>query len=420
MHPQTLLSILVGAAVAAGGILQGLQWKNAAATAAEDDLQGQITSLENELGMLKRENESLRSLAQGGGEIKVPNELIGFIEKAFGFEFRSSPVVHQIAGEELRDRVTASIESRFPPNSLDHRQKAWALMGLLTPDDRFAPQLSAMRSLGARSWFDDQTGEGWVTDRFDANSVPDQSALIRVLGRILIHQNYPPPPGYPGDDASHAREALHHGAAMAVENRFLARQAVGIGFTGVQTDSGARDLLESLPVFVKGIATFPSLLGTPRAERLMDQEELLQYLHKSPQLTSWFFPESEDLEIAPIELPESPHELVVDESAGMLGIQLWLQTLDPELTQLARSWRGDRYHLTAKNDIAFDLVWDIRMENEASASELLELGLAMAGALAMAETDPKPGETITGPDGRQLSVSQPSPDTVRFSNTSPE
>ncbi|MFC7338244.1 hypothetical protein ACFQY0_13705 [Haloferula chungangensis] len=420
MHPQTLLSLLVGAAVAAGGILQGLQWKNAAAAAADNDLQGQIIALGNEVDMLKRENESLRSLAQGGGEIKVPNELIGFVENAFGFEFRSSPVVHQIAGEELRDRVTASIESRYPPNSLDHRQQAWALMGLLTPDDRFAPQLSAMRSLGARSWFDDQTGEGWVTDRFDEASVPDQSALVRILGRILIHQNYPPTPGYPGDEAANAREALHHGAAMAVENRFLARQAVGIGFTGVQADSGARDLLESLPIFVKGIATFPSLLGTPRAERLMDQEELLFHLHKSPHRTSWFFPDSEDLEVAAIDLPESPHELVIDESAGMLGFQLWLQTLDPELTPLARAWRGDRYQLTAQNDVALDLVWDIRMADEEKAKELLELGLAMAGALAQTESDPKPGESVSSPEGRRISVSQPSPELVRFSNLSPE
>ena len=420
MQPQTLLSLLVGAAVAAGGILQGLQWKNAASAAADEDLQGQINTLENELEMLKRENESLRSLAQGGGEIKVPNELIDFVEKAFGFEFRSSPVVHQIAGEELRDRVTASIESRFPPNSLDHRQQAWSLMGLLTPDDRFAPQLAAMRSLGARSWFDDQTGEGWVTDRFDESSVPDQSALVRVLGRILIHQNYPPSPGYPGDDAANAREALHHGAAMAVENRFLARQAMGIGFTGTQVDSGARDLLESLPAFVQGIATFPSLLGAPRAERLMDQEELLLHLHKPPLLTSWFFPDSEELTTTNPVLPESAHEVVIDESAGMLGFQLWLQTLDPELAPLARSWRGDRYQLIAHDDVTLDLIWDIQFENEEAADEFLDLALAMSGALAQAEADPKAGETVKDPEGRRLSVSKPSPEIVRFSNLASE
>ncbi|MGB6222580.1 hypothetical protein [Haloferula sp.] len=420
MQPQTLLSLLVGAAVAAGGILQGIQWKNAASTAADEDLQGQITALENEIALLKRENESLRSLAQGGGEIKVPPELITFVEKGLGLDFRSSPVVHRIATEELRDRVTASIESRYPPNSLGYRQQAWALMGLLTPDDRFAPQLAAMRSLGARSWFDDQTGEAWVTDRFDEASVPDQSALVRALGRILIFQNYPPTPGYPGDDASNAREAIHHGAAMAVENRFIARQAVGLGFAGTQTDSGARDLLESLPVFVQGTATFPSLLGTPKVERLMNQDKLLESLHEPPDTSSWFFPGGETLTTTYPVLPEANGELVIEESLGMLGLNLWLRTLDPELGQIALSWRGDRYRLTAKTDIALDLVWDIQLENEQSAEEILELALAMSGALAGAEKDPLVDETLTSPDGRRLQVSKPSPQTIRFSNSSPE
>lgn len=420
MQPQTLLSLLVGTAVAAGGILQGLQWKKAASAAVDDDLQGQITALENEVGILKRENDSLRSLAQGGGEISVPGDLVSFVETALGLSYRSSPVVHQIASEELRDRVTASIESRYPPNSLDHRQQAWALMGLLTPNDRFAPQLAAMRSLGARSWFDDQTGDGWVTNRFEETSVPDQSALVRVLGRILIHQNYPPSPGYPGDEAANAREALHHGAAMAVENRYLARQAVGLGFAGTQTDSGARDLLESLPVFVQGTATFPSLLGTPKAERLMNQEKLPAALHNPPQSTSWFFPDGETLAMTKRVVPESEGTEVIEESAGMLGLQLWLQTIDPELAALARAWRGDRYLLTAKSDTALDLVWDIRLESEDSANQLLKLALAMTGALAEAEVDPKAGEVITSPNGRRLSVSKSSPDALRFSNSSPK
>ncbi|MEP4077031.1 hypothetical protein [Haloferula sp.] len=420
MRPQSLLSLLVGAAVAAGGILQGLQWKKTADAAADVDLQGRITALENEVNLLTRENESLRSLAQGGGEINVPGELVGFVEKALGMSYRSSPVVHQIAAEELRDRVTASIESRYPPNSLDHRQQAWALMGLLTPNDRFAPQLAAMRSLGARSWFDDQTGDAWVTNRYDEASVPDQSALIRVLGRILIHQNYPPPPGYPGDEPANSREALHHGAAMAVENRFLARQAVGIGFAGTQTDSGARDLLESLPVFVKGIATFPSLQGTPRAERLIDQEKLLETLHSPPQTTSWFFPSDEVPATMNPVVPEPSASSVIVESAGMLGLQLWLQTLDPELAPLAHAWRGDQYELTATDDSSLDLVWNIRLEDEDSANELLELALAMSGALAQSDTDPELDEVITSPDGRRISVSKPQPDSIRFSNLSPE
>ncbi|HEY1120541.1 MAG TPA: hypothetical protein VGE67_03040, partial [Haloferula sp.] len=274
MRPQTLLPWLLGAAIATAGWMQGLQWRSAAKVSQDDDSEGKIVALENEIPLLKRENESLRSLAQGGGEVKVPQELIDFVESALGLDFKSNPQIHRIAGEELRDRIVASIEARYGPHGLDSRQQAWALMGLLTTDDRFAAQLAATKSIGARSWFDEQSGEGWVTDRFDAQAVPDQAALIRALCRILLHQQYPPAPGWPGDEAAICREALHHGAAMAVENRFLARQAMGIGFTDLKDNAEARELMANLPAFVRGIATFPSALGTPRASRLMDQEEL--------------------------------------------------------------------------------------------------------------------------------------------------
>ncbi|MEM1083599.1 MAG: hypothetical protein AAGI48_05715 [Verrucomicrobiota bacterium] len=419
MSPQVLLSLLTGAAVAAGGIIQGHQWKRGAAQAGNEELEDRIMTLENELEILKRENESLRSLAQGGGELKVPAEFIDFVADAMELDFRSNPVVHRIAPEELRGRVTASVESRFPPHGLDDRQKAWALMGFLNPDDRFAPQLAATRSIGARSWFDDQTGEGWVTDRFEESSIPDQAALIRVLVRVLLHQHYPPEPGYPGDEADRARNALHHGCAMAIENRFLARQALGIGFAGSQDTSDARDLLASLPVYINGLATFPSLRGTPKAERLMGAGELPTHLHEPPRTTAWFFPGADEVTTQDVVLPKNDEEAVLEESTGMLGLQLWLQTLDPELTGVAEAWRGDLYRLSAGEDGSLKLVWDIALKDAAAADELLESACIMAGMLAQAEQDPSVGEAVTGPEGRRLRASKTSPTTIRFENLPP-
>ncbi len=316
LSPKTLLPLLLGGAVGIGGILQGLHWRSTNSNAGLADLETQLRIATEENAMLKRENESLRSLAQGGGEVQVTPELIDFVEDSVGLDFRSSPQVHRIAGEELRDRIVASIESRYGPHGLDSRQQAWALMGLLTADDRFAPQLAATKSIGARSWFDEQSGEGWVTDRFDPQAVPDQAALIRALARILLHQHYPPAPGWPGDAAAICREAIHHGTAMAVENRFLARQALGIGFTGVQENTEARELLANLPPFVRGLATFPSTLGLPRAERLMDQEEILAALHRPPAVTADFFSGHEGIETSPPPLPETAGNTLLEAYLG--------------------------------------------------------------------------------------------------------
>jgi hypothetical protein len=203
--PKTLLPWLLGGAIGAAGILQGLHWR---ATSSGSDLSGledqlRIAGEENE--MLRRENESLRSLAQGGGELAVQQEMIDRVEKEFGLRFLSSPVVHRIASEELRDRIAAAIESRFGPAGVDDRQESYKYIGWLRPGDDLLAQLTAVRAVGAIGWFDDATGEGWVTDRFDIKNIPDQAALHRLLVRIIFHQQFPPPPAYPGDDAARAR-----------------------------------------------------------------------------------------------------------------------------------------------------------------------------------------------------------------------
>lgn len=417
MRPDKILPWLLGAALGAAGWIQGSHWRSTSPAAGDGELESKIVGLENEIALLKRENESLRSLAQGGGEVHVDPAMIDFTEEALGMDFKSNPQVHRVAGEELRDRIVASIEARYGPHGLDSRQQAWALMGLLTADDRFAPQLAATKAVGARSWFDEQSGEAWVTDRFDPQSVPDQAALIRALGRILLHQHYPPAPGWPGDEAAMAREALHHGAAMAAENRFLARQALATGFTGLQENPEARDLMESLPPFVRGLATFPSVLGLPRASRLMDQEEFRGALHKPPAITADFYPDHEGMEFNPPPLPETPGNALLVESAGMLGLKLWLDPLAEDFPKLGDGWRGDQYRLFATSDVASHLVWEIRFDSAKTADTFLKAAGEMISALAGIEQAPAAGEITATPGNRFLALVRSSPDTVRFIHT---
>ena len=79
--PKTLLPLLLGGVIGAGGILQGLHWKSSARPDDLVEMEERLRDAEEELGILRRENESLRSLAQGGGEMAVPGELIQRIEK---------------------------------------------------------------------------------------------------------------------------------------------------------------------------------------------------------------------------------------------------------------------------------------------------------------------------------------------------
>ena len=121
LPPQQLLPILLGAALAAAGWMQGAQWKSLAREEDPND-SVEVVALQQQIDQLTKENEALRSLSQGGGEFAVPPELVTRIEKQLGLSFRSTPVVHQIANEELRDRVAASIEARFGPGGIDQHQ----------------------------------------------------------------------------------------------------------------------------------------------------------------------------------------------------------------------------------------------------------------------------------------------------------
>lgn len=358
--------------------------------------------------MLKRENESLRSLAQGGGELAVPRELIDRAEKEFGLRFLSSPVVHRIAGEELRDRVAAALESRFGPSGIDDRREAWRMIGWLGPDDDLLAQLTAVRAVGARGWFDDVTGEAWVTDRFAPDSIPDQAALVRLLARILLHQQFPPPPAYPGDDAARAREALHQGAAVGSEARFYAANARSIGFIPMKENTEVAQLFASLPKFIQGLTTFPVTEGKGLADTLHVQgNEKFQAAFRSPPRTTRAIlrPAEPAAAPEPLQLPATPEEPYLSESAGQLGLRLWLEPMGDvgAASEIASSWQNDRYLLIPDGEASAAVLWDIELDTKEAADRLQAAALKRISFMA--------GEK------RHLKITRPSPTRVRFLNT---
>jgi len=420
--PKTLLPLLLGGAAGLGGILQGLHWRSSANTAGIAELETQLRIATEENEMLKRENASLRSLAQGGGELAVPREAVDRAEKEFGLRFLSNPVVHRIASEELRDRVAASLESRFGPAGIDDRQEAWRLIGWLGPDDDLLAQLTVVRSVGARGWFDDVTGEAWVTDRFDPEAIPDQAALVRLLARILLHQHFPPPPAYPGDDAARAREALHQGAASGSEARFYALSARAIGFMPMQQNNEAEQIFNSLPGFIQGLTMFPVVEGKGFADTLHVQgnEGFHKALRNPPQTTRAILLPAQGPAAPPVlELPAAPEEPYLTESAGQLGLRLWLESLGDAgaALEISSSWKNDRYALMPDGEASTAVFWDVELDTSAAADRFQAAALAYISAKAGLETEAEAGTGVTTSDGRHLRVSRPSPLRVRFLNT---
>lgn len=421
--PQTLLPWLLGGAVATGGLLQGLHWRSQAPSTAVDVLESQLRMVTEENQLLRRENESLRSLVQGGGEMSVPQEFIDHIEREFDLEFLSSPVVHRIAREELRDRIAAAMESRFGPAGIYDRQDAYRLIGWLRENDDLLAQLTAVRAVGVRGWFDEVTGEGWVTDRFDIENIPDQGALVRLLSRILLHQHFPPPPGYPGDEPTRARDALHQGAASGAEGRFMSAQARSIGFMQVEQNHEAEQLMANIAPFVEGITVFPIMEGRGLADTLHVQgnEPLHAALRTPAQTTRAILYPAEPVEdIRQVELPQLPEDPYLVESAGQLGLRLWLEAIGDhgKALELAAAWRGDQYALVPDGEESALVIWDIEMETPTMADALLDLAVQRIAAIAGLEDEAlEPGNILETPGARFLSVHRISPTRVRFLNT---
>ena len=399
---KVLLPVLVGTAIGAAGWMQGSRGGGADAAG----IARQLEIAEEQIAMLERENASLRSLAQGGGEVAVPPEMIAQIEKDYGLTFLASPVFHRIAGEELGYRIEAAMESRFGPQGVDDRQEAYRWIGWLRAEDMLLAQMVAVKSVGALGWFDEVTGEAWVTDRFDLKNIPDQAAMVRLLVRILLNQHFPPPSAYPGDDAARAREALHAGAASGAEARFYAASARGIGFMPMNDNSAAARLLLTLSDFVQGVSLFPAVEGKGLADTLFvrGSEDFADRMRKPPQNTLEIVLPGEIGRGGEVALPEISDEVFLRESAGYLGLRLWL-ALTEDLgmaEEVSRSWVKDGYALFADGEMSSGLVWEVTLEDATAADAFSKAAQGLAEAMVT--------------EGRFLGTVRVTDTTVRFFN----
>jgi hypothetical protein len=316
------------------------------------------------------------------------------------------------------DRVKASIESRCGEGGMEDRQIAYQLIGFLGEDDRLVGQMSALRVVGAKAWFDEMSGEGWVTDQYQMEHIPDQAALLRVLSRMLLEQHFPWRLAY-RDDAIRSRDALHAGVSAGVEAKFFQDNARAIGFMMSKEDNEAGQLLLSLPPFLQGLSSFHSIEGKTFADQLLlkGRDALLAQLRRPPQKSSdVMFLYERSLPKRRVSLPLTPGEIVLEEKAGALGLRLWFEGLgDPAFARdMAEAWVDDQWRLFATDDRTHHLIWSIDLIDQAAQKKATPAFAAMAAAAVGMSQDLVLGKEVQAPDGSWVRVDRMGETGLRF------
>lgn len=171
-------------------------------------------------------------------------------------------------------------------------------------------------------------------------------------------------------------------------------------------NSAAARLLLTLSEFVQGVTIFPAVEGKGLADTLFVKgaREFSDGLRKPPQNTLEIVLPGETGRGGEVTLPEISDDVFLRESAGYLGLRLWL-SLTEDLgmaEEVSRSWVKDGYALFADGEMSSGLVWDVTLEDATAAETFVKAAQDLAEAMAA--------------EGRFLGTARVSETTVRFFN----
>ncbi len=218
MNPGTLLSSLIALATLAGAVLHSQH--GAGGSASSDE---RIIAMKRELEVLKAENQTLKAMQQGAGEITLPIDFYTFVEKNIGMQF--APHLQAIITDD--DKLIEAVEYRwihqFKTVGIENRQYAYELLRILPTNSKSYPQLIAElqtnTATGKIGIYDVQAKELLLSKTFDLDNIRHQVELVRLMTIALLEQHFPADKNLT-DDAFITRDAIIRGRAEMVANRY--------------------------------------------------------------------------------------------------------------------------------------------------------------------------------------------------------
>jgi hypothetical protein len=195
----------------------------------------------------------------------------------------------------------------------------------------------------------------------------------------------------------------------------------------MKQDAEAVRMFATLSPFVQGVSVFPATHGKGFADALYVKGHgpLLAAFRNPPQTTRAILqPGTPAAAPKPLDLPPVLPEGAADgdyltESAGQLGLRLWLEagSADETTAAAAKPWINDRYRLFPDGETGVALIWDIELDTPAAADALAKPALARIAAMAGSGAPAALAVPLATRDGRHLLLSRPSPTRLRFLNT---
>lgn len=271
MNPGTLLASMISVATLAGAVLHSRHGPASPASSS-----ARVIALEREIEVLKAENQTLKSMHHGAGEITLPLELYKFVEQNIGVEF--SPHLKAILADD--DKLIEAAEYRwinqFKQAGIENRQYAYELLRLLPPNSTSYPivlaELQTDITTGKIGVYDVVAKELLLSKLIDLNNINHQVELIRLLTVALLEQHYPADNNLT-DDAFITRDAILRGRAEMVAHRYR---------NIYDTDSEVKlevVIPEDTIAFAKTLELFTTIQGRSYIEKL-----LLEKQHVFPEL----------------------------------------------------------------------------------------------------------------------------------------
>ncbi len=397
LPPSTLLATLIAIASVAGAVLY--TQKAAKLTSSSPELIQKIAALQKQIDILKGENETLTKLQVNGAEITLPIVHYKFVEKNLGLTFPKHVKARRVDNELLAESVRYRYTQQFGMNGMEMRKYAFENLGIMPPNQHLLNQLAIAETAGAVAIYDSSANEILLSPEFDDENLLHTTSIIKHLSIALLELNFPLSDDQKTnltDDGYYAREAFIKGRASSIAQRYRNITAFKGGHTKqFKPNEEAKETFNSLPILIRGLATFPAIHGKTYIEDIMLNNssvfpELYQHM---PRSTATIFAKKMPL-TDPTTDPQKLRKPLAENQnlstqLGQIFTILYLRQLGPlndkngtngtksNTTELHKKLTSDHLTITQRQK-EYTTTWETNWETEADAQAFYKLATELS------------------------------------------